>query len=106
MEVPRLEVQLELQLPAYSTATAVLHLSCICDLHHSSQQCQILNPLSEARKQTHNFMVRFVSAVPQQELLWLVFKTHKSSQSSRRDKEGIDKWIVISLGRRSQVSAS
>ena len=26
-------------------------------LHHSSQQCQILNPLSEARDQTHNLMV-------------------------------------------------
>ena len=32
-------------------------LSSICDLHHSSQQCQIPNPLSEARDQTHNFMV-------------------------------------------------
>ena len=27
----------------------MLDLRCICDLHHSSQQCQILNPLSEAR---------------------------------------------------------
>ena len=26
--------------------------SCICDLHHNSQQCQILNPLSETRDQT------------------------------------------------------
>ena len=26
--------------------------SCICDLHHSSWQCQILNPLSEARDWT------------------------------------------------------
>ena len=26
-------------------------------LHHSSQQCQILNPLSEAGDQTHNLMV-------------------------------------------------
>ena len=26
-------------------------------LHHSSQQCQILNPLSKARDQTHIFMV-------------------------------------------------
>ena len=29
----------------------------ICDLHHSSQQCQILNLLSEARDQTHNLIV-------------------------------------------------
>ena len=26
--------------------------SCVCDLHHSSQQCWVLNPLSEARDQT------------------------------------------------------
>ena len=50
MQVPRLGVQSEeLQLPAYTTATATLDLSHICDLHRSSQQHQILNPLSEAR---------------------------------------------------------
>ena len=31
--------------------------SCICDLYHSSWKHQILNPLSEARNQTHNLMV-------------------------------------------------
>ena len=35
MEVPRLGVQLELQLLAYATATATSELSLICDLHHS-----------------------------------------------------------------------
>ena len=49
MEVPRLGVELELQLPAYVTATAIQDLSPICDLHHSSPQPQIPNPLSEAR---------------------------------------------------------
>ena len=49
MEVPRLGVELELQLPAYTTATAMPDSSRICDLHHSSWQHQILNPLSEAR---------------------------------------------------------
>ena len=49
MEVPRLGVALELQLPAYTTATAVPDPSHICDLHPSLQQRQILNPLSEAR---------------------------------------------------------
>ena len=34
------------------TATAMQDPSCICDLHHSSQKCQILNPLSGARDQT------------------------------------------------------
>ena len=70
MEVPRLGVQSELQLPAYTTATATPDLSHICNLHHSSQQCQIPNPLSEARDRTHILMdVRFISTEPQQELL-------------------------------------
>ena len=42
MEVPRLGVDSELQLPIYITATATWDLSCICDIYHSSQQCQIL----------------------------------------------------------------
>ena len=50
--VPGLEVQRELQLPAYSTATATQEPSRICDLHHSLWQCQILKPLSEARDPT------------------------------------------------------
>ena len=52
MEVPRLGVEQELQLLAYDTATVMQDPSCICDLHHSSWQCRILNPLSEARDQT------------------------------------------------------
>ena len=44
-------------LPAYTTAKATPDLSHICNLHHSSQQCWILNPLSEARNRTCNFMV-------------------------------------------------
>ena len=49
MEFPRLGVKLELQLLAYTTATAMPDLSHVCDLHHSSWQHWILNPLSEAR---------------------------------------------------------
>ena len=52
MEVPRLWVKLELQLPAYPTATAMQEPSCVCDLHHSSRQCRILNPLSKTRDRT------------------------------------------------------
>jgi len=52
VEVPRIGVQLELQLPAYITATATQDPSHICDLHHSSWPCWILNPLSEARDRT------------------------------------------------------
>ena len=35
-----------------ATATAMQHPSCTCNLHHSSWQRRILNPLSEARDQT------------------------------------------------------
>ena len=49
MKVPRLGVDSELQLLAYTTATAAPDPSRIFDLHHSLQQCQILNPLSKAR---------------------------------------------------------
>ena len=47
MEVPRLGVQLELQLPAYTTATAMLDTSFMDNLYHSLQQRRILNPLSQ-----------------------------------------------------------
>ena len=57
MHVPRLGVDLELQLLAYTTATAALDLRLICNLHHSSWQCQILPPLSKARARTRNLMV-------------------------------------------------
>ena len=57
MAVTRLGVESELQLPAYATATATPDPSYICDLHHSSQQRQIVNPLSEAKDRIHNFMV-------------------------------------------------
>ena len=52
MEVPRLGVKSELQLPAYTTATATRDPSHICELHHSSRQCRMPSPLSEARDQT------------------------------------------------------
>ena len=52
MEVPRLGVELELQVPDYASVTATWDPSHVCDLHHSSQQCQILNLLSKVRDQT------------------------------------------------------
>ena len=57
MEVPRLGVKSELQLPAYTTATATQDASLFCNLYHNSRQRQILNPLSKARDQTQNLMV-------------------------------------------------
>ena len=70
MEIPRLGIESELQLPAYVTATAMQDLSHVCDLHHGSQQRRILNPLSEARNRTRNpwYLVEFVSTAPRQEL--------------------------------------
>ena len=55
MEVPRLGVESELQLLAYTTATAMPDQSCICDLdlYHSSWQRRILNQLSD---RTHILM--------------------------------------------------
>ena len=53
MELPRLGVKLEPQLKA----TATPDPSHIYDLHHSSWQRWILNPLREARDRTHNPMV-------------------------------------------------
>ena len=63
-EVPRLGVELELQLPVYATAIATLDPSCNCDLHHtytlsvtySALQGQILNPQSKAGDQTYILM--------------------------------------------------
>ena len=70
MEVLRLG--LELQLPAYTiaTATAMPDPSHICDLHRSSWQYWVLDPLSKARDQPVSswILVRFVSAEPRQEL--------------------------------------
>ena len=70
MEVPRLRVQLEPQLPAYIIATAMPDPSHVCDPHYSSWQRRILNPLSEARDRsaTSCFLVRFISAAPRREL--------------------------------------
>ena len=56
MEVPRLGVESELQLPAYTTATAMQDPSCIFDLYHSSQQHQILNPTEWGQDQNCNLM--------------------------------------------------
>ena len=51
---------------SHSNATS----SHVFDLHHSSQQHWILNPLSEARDRTHNLpvLVGFVSPAPRWEL--------------------------------------
>ena len=52
MEMPRLGVESELQLLASATATATWDPSHPCNLHGSSQQHWILNPLTGARDPT------------------------------------------------------
>ena len=56
LEVPWPEIQSEIQLPAYTTVSATPDPSRISDLHHSSWQCQILNPLSKAWDPTQILM--------------------------------------------------
>ena len=65
MEVPWLAVELEQWPLAYATATATRDPGHVCDLHHSSWQCQVVNPLSQVRDGTCVLVViRFVSAEP------------------------------------------
>ena len=48
IEAPRLGCKSEFQL----STTATWDSSHVCNLHHSSQQCQISDPLSKAKDQT------------------------------------------------------
>ena len=54
MELPRLGVELKLQLLAYPTA--MWNASHVCDLHRSLQQRRILKPLSGAMDGTYILM--------------------------------------------------
>ena len=49
VDIPKPGVEMELQLLACATAIATWDPSHICNLHHSSQQHWVLNPLSKAR---------------------------------------------------------
>ena len=56
MEVPRLGVESKLQLSPYATTTETWDPSLICDLHDSSEQYWIPDPLSKAMDQTQILM--------------------------------------------------
>ena len=59
---PWLGVQSELWYLSYARPTAMWDLRCVCNLHHSSLQCWILNPLNKTRDQTSILMdLRFVN---------------------------------------------
>ena len=70
MEVPRLGVEWDLQLPAHTTATAMQNPHLVCDLNHSSPQHQNLNPLRGPGTEPISswILVGFVTAEPQREL--------------------------------------
>ena len=69
MEISRLGVKWELQPPASATPTAMQDPSCICNLHHNSWPCWILNPLRPEIKPASSWtLVRFLSAKPPGEL--------------------------------------
>ena len=61
VEVPRLRVEWELQLPTYAAATATSDPSRICDLHHSSRGS--LTPWAKAGMEpaSSRFLVGFVN---------------------------------------------
>ena len=60
MEVPRLGEELELQLPAYTTA--MQNPSHVYDLHRGSWQC--FNPLPGIEPESSGTLVGFVTAEP------------------------------------------
>ena len=75
MQVPKLGVESELQLLAYTTA--MQDPSHVCDLYHSSWQRQILNPLNKARGGTHDLIV------PSQiRFRWATTRTPKCSKQT------------------------
>ena len=77
MEVPRLGVELEIQLPAYTKGTEMPDPSCICYLPYSSWQCGSLTHWERPgiKLATLWFLDGFVSAAPWRDLLDKLFKT-------------------------------
>ena len=71
VEVPRLGVKLEIQLLAYTTATAMWDLGRVCNLYHSSHNVGSLTHWVRPRIEPTSswILVRFVSTAPQKELL-------------------------------------
>ena len=63
MGVPSLAVELELQLLTYATATVLLDLSHVCDLHHSSCNAGSLTPCTRPGIEPASswILVRFVN---------------------------------------------
>ena len=100
MEIPSLGVQLELQLPAYTTATAMQDPSCVCSLHHSSR---ILDPLSEARGQTCVLMdaswVPYCCATTGTPHLTFLMALPHDTRAHKCPLAWPLAWVVLALGR-------
>ena len=98
MKVPRLGVTLELQLLAHNTATATPDLSCVYDLHHSSQQHhRILNPLSRPGIEASSswILVRFISAAPR----WELHQLDSQPAGPQRERECVCVFLEHRCGR-------
>ena len=81
MEVPRLGVKSELQLPAYTTATATPDPSHVYNLHYNSRQLQILNQGSNPHP------LGYITPEPQWELLYLNHFRRKKLQINQNKAE-------------------
>ena len=98
MKVPGLWVKSELQLPAYTTATATRNPSRICDPHHSSWQHRVLNPRSEARDRTR------VRVVPRQILNPLSHNGNSRKISLYPERDDAEErgdgsaWTLVAVG--------
>ena len=75
MEVPRLGVESELQLPPMPQPWQRAIRAVLCNLHHSSWQVQILKPLSKARDRTCILMdaswIHFLCTTMGTRYLWI-----------------------------------
>ena len=85
MEVPKLVVELGLQQPAYTTATATQDPSLICDLYHSSWQCRIPTSLSRRPGIEHAsswIPVTFIFTVPHRNSI-SIYRIHEVSSQCK-----------------------
>ena len=107
MEVPRLGVELELRLPAYTTATAMPDPSRVYNLHHSSWQCRIGSLTHRVRPGIETasswMLVRFVSTEPQQELPSPFLKRQRYKGES--EKSMIFFFLFCGMARTTKLSA-
>ena len=92
MKVPKRGVKSELQLLAYATAIAMPDLSHVYDLHHSSWQHQILNPLSKAKDSTRGWWRWPAASALIQPLAWVGTSIYsgealKKNQSKAKKKK-------------------